>query len=612
MSRLLYTALLVVAIGYVVQRLRVRHYSICREKAEEQYDFIIVGAGTTGSVIASRISEITHIKVLLLEAGEEDSPNFLISTPTLVTALQAQSTDWKYRTVPQKTACHSLNDNVAFWPRGKVLGGSSSINYMVYARGSRYDYDAWELYGATGWGFDNVESNFKKAEQVILKPNEDSSLGKDGPLKMETGFINKATEWFVEAGIDIGYKLFDYNAGTGDGFSVAKHTLKDGARQSASLSYLHSVAHERPNLHIISGAHVQKILFNKEKDVPKAVGVEYVKNGDTFKVMASKEVIVSGGAIGTPHLLLVSGIGPKKQLEDFKVDVVADLPGVGSNLQDHPFVPVGFSSEYNNITESVMNWWTILSPKNILSYLYDGSGPLGTPTIEGIALLNLSSKLEADKPLDWPDIHFIMQALQWNVKSKMHLDTLMTNFNFKESILKETIEIGQEKWSDFNILLALSHPHSRGSITLNSPDINVHPAIDPRYLEDERDMKIILKAFKVLEKLEESETYKSLGIKMSIAHSECESTTEIRSDAYYECVARFFTLTEYHPCCTAKMGRSDDVMAVTDPRLRVYKVTGLRLTDASVWPTITSANTQAPCYMVGEKAADMIKQDWNL
>uniref|UniRef100_H2YS51 Glucose-methanol-choline oxidoreductase N-terminal domain-containing protein n=1 Tax=Ciona savignyi TaxID=51511 RepID=H2YS51_CIOSA len=549
---------------------------------------VVVGSGTSGNVIATRLTESPNIKVLVLEAGDDDAPNPLISVPILCALAQKSSIDWEYKTIPQTHACKGLKEKSSLWPRGKTLGGTSSINNMVFARGSRHDYDEWEDMGAAGWGYDDVLPYFKKLEDVSNLGMNSEYRGKDGPLKLSYSYSHPVTHMFVDAARELGLENEDYNGKNGEGFGITQATiLPDGQRENSVTSFIRPViSKRRDRLHIVARAHVRQVVFEDDGNQGKrASGVVYVRDGMEFKVRATKEVIVCGGAVGSPQLLMLSGIGPKEHLKSKGIEVVADLQGVGSNLQDHIMIPTTFHA--SNLTSYFAMDYT-----TVCTYFLRKTIFLSAIVFSSINILSPQ-----------PDIQLILQSANWEVK----------NFSKKQNILNICYDCrNNHVIAHFAILAGLIRPSSVGTIRLNTSNYRDYPLIDPQYLTTKRDVEILIEAMRKIEELEKTEAFKKIGAKMELDHFGCGNQISPRSDDFYECLIRSITLTIYHPVGTAKIGSSDDIMAVVDPRLKVYKVNGLRVADASVIPSIPSANTQAACYMIGEKAADMIKQDWSL
>uniref|UniRef100_UPI000EF51877 glucose dehydrogenase [FAD, quinone]-like isoform X1 n=1 Tax=Ciona intestinalis TaxID=7719 RepID=UPI000EF51877 len=606
MSAMLKHVAIICTCAYLLPYFLRWYYSITIDQPDEEYDFIIVGAGTAGNVIANRLTERPNTKVLLLEAGDNDAPNIYISVPMLAPYVQGTDADWMYRTEPQKHGCKLLENNISFWPRGKVLGGSSSMHYMWYVRGGKDDFDSWEKSGATGWSYKDVLPYFKKSEQAMHTNMTEDFHGTDGYLKTSYPYNSELANLFVKAGEELGYDHTDYNGERMLGFHLAQQTLYKGRRQSSATSFLHSVIKERRNrLHIVGRAHVRQIVFEEGEDGRKrASGVIYVRDDVEVKVRARKEVIVSGGAVGSPQLLMLSGIGPKQHLKDTGIPLVADLPGVGQNMQDHVQVPATFRAETEGLT---MGDKTFLS--SVLEYVIGSTGPLGHTGADAQALVRSTMAETAS-----PDIQLVLLSAEWTRSNmKLFKNVLNLKQEFADRLEKLADKRNTNTFSNFLVYSCLLRPVSVGYIKLRSSNYLDHPVIQPNYLSNQKDVDVLIEGFRLIEDLEKTDQFKKIGAKMDLSALGCGNETRSpRSDQFYECMSRSLTMTIFHPIGTAKIGSLSDVMAVVDPRLRVYKVEGLRVADASVMPSIPSANTQAACYMIGEKAADMIKEDWGI
>ena len=518
------------------------------------YDYIIVGAGSAGCVLASRLTEDANAKVLLLEAGEPDKKKE-IHIPAAFAKLFKSSCDWAYNTEAQP----KLNNRSLFWPRGKMLGGSSSMNAMIYIRGHQRDFDGWRQLGNEGWGYRDVLPYFKKAEHQERGASEYHGAG--GPLNVaDLRLINPISRAFTAAGGELGFPFNeDFNGADQEGFGFYQVTQKNGKRCSTAAGYL-KPALKRKNLTVYTGAHVTRLLF----EGTRAVGAEYIRNGRAESVRADREVILSGGAINSPQLLMLSGVGPAGHLKQLGISVVIDLQGVGQNLQDHLLAPVAYAST-KPITLAKAE-----SLLNIASYLLFKKGQLTSNLAE------TGGFVKTDTSLLSPDVQFHAGA------------TYYINHGF---VLPEG--------HGFTICPTLIRPKSVGQLTLRSNDPLAAPTIEPSYLDYDEDLRTLVK-----------------GIKLAIELAHTRALSSYRGKAYFENLKTESDIIEhirntaetiYHPAGTCKMG--GDSMSVVDSNLRVHGATNLRVVDASVMPEIVGGNPNAAVIMIAEKAADLIKSE---
>ncbi len=519
-------------------------------------DFIIVGAGSAGCVLANRLTEDPNVKVLLLEAGGPDKRQE-IQIPAAFPKLFKTDCDWAFET----EELEHLNHRRMFWPRGRVLGGSSSINSMIYSRANRSDHDQWREIGVEGWSYEDLLRYYKKSENNERGESEYHGVG--GELNVaDLRCVNPLTHRFIEAAQTAGLKYNkDFNGASQEGVGYLQVTQKSGKRHSAAAAFLKPVL-SRPNLSVRTGAQVTRLLF----DNGKTVGAEFVQNGKAEQSRFNREIILSGGAINSPQILMLSGVGPSEHLNAMDIPVVADLPGVGQNLLDHLLVGVEYECRAPIGLHNAGNF------KNILKYLLFKNGPLTSTVAEAAAFLKTGSSQLA------PNIELVFAPV-------FYMDN-----GFKNPDLH-----------GFSIGIALQKPESVGHIRLKSKDPFVAPAIQPNYLASETDLAACVEGVKLAREIFASNQFNRFRGKEwwpgEAAKSDDDFAEHIRQTAE----------TIYHPIGTCKIGF--DAMAVVDDRLRVRGVDGLRVVDASVIPLQITGHTNAPTIAIAEKAADLIKAD---
>ncbi len=527
------------------------------------FDYIIVGAGSAGCVLANRLSEDPTIKVLLLEAGPRDWHPFIHMPAGLAKLVGKKGVNWDYNTAPQP----QLGGRKLWWPRGKVLGGSSSINAMCYIRGVARDYDEWAELGAEGWSWDDVLPWFKRSEGN--ERGADALHGADGPLKVANlRYTNELSRAFVEAAAQAGHaRNDDFNGATQDGFGLYQVTQTNGARCSSAVAYL-DPAKPRANLTVATGALAHRVMFDQPGSThPRATGVAYMHRGQAIVATAKREVLLSGGAINSPQLLMLSGIGPAAHLREYGIDVRVDLAGVGGNLQDHLDACTLQRSTrkitYDHISDITTAW----------NYYLHRQG-VGTSNVAEAGGF-LRSKLAPDERDD-VQFHFVPAMLDDHGRHRL------------------------KGWG-YTVHACNLRPRSRGRILLDSADPAAKARIEPGYLTDEGggDLKHMIECVRLARELLAQPAFSPYR------GEEILPGANAQDDIAIEAFIRAKAETIYHPVGSCRMGKDDD--AVVDPQLRVRGVEGLRVIDASVMPRLIGGNTNAPTIMIAERAADLIR-----
>jgi choline dehydrogenase-like flavoprotein len=553
-----------------------------------EFDYVIVGGGSAGCVLANRLTENPEVTVCLLETGPPDN-NPLIHIPAMFAFLQETEYAYQYETSPQKEfnevtvtegasnavdsfgGSHPMPQNYqekrkGFQPRGRTLGGSSSVNGMVYIRGHKWDYDHWASLGNEGWSYDDVLPYFTKSEHN--ESLDDDYHGKDGPLNVaELRHDNPFSRYFVEAGSQHYPINHDFNGAEQEGIGLYQVTQKNGKRCSAAVGYLNPVKN-RKNLTILTDTIVDKVIFENLR----AVSVKCKTKNRDNEIHAKKEILLCGGAYGSPTILQRSGIGNENFLQSKGIECLVNLKGVGENLQDH----------IDYITSHRVDSWELFgkptrslkfflrAPLELLKYVLASKGMWTSNLAEGGAFI------KSDESLEVPDL-------------QLHFTVGMVEDHGRADI-----------WGNgFSCHVCLLRPKSLGTVKIASKDTDDDPIIDPNYLSHEDDMKVMIKGYKKMMEIMNTEPLKQFN--------NIRNPININDDKAIESAIRTRSDTIYHPVGTCKMGNDD--MAVVDSNLRVKGVSGLRVIDASIMPTLIGGNTNAPAIMIAEKAADLIKNN---
>ncbi len=528
-----------------------------------EFDFVIAGAGSAGCALANRLSADQRYTIALIEAGGRDSNPWIHIPVGYFKTMGNPATDWCYRTEPDP----GLNGRSIDWPRGKVLGGSSSINGLLYVRGQPADFDHWRQLGNTGWSWSDVLPYFKRSE--TWKSPAGEMRGNDGPLSVSPSRLRREiVDAWIEAAVAAGFrKNADYNGENQEGVGYFQLTAKNGMRCSSAVAYLRP-AMRRTNLKIFTKTQAESIVLEGRK----ATGINVECGGKRFAIRARREVILSSGAIASPQLLMVSGIGPGEELKRHGIEVNHEVAGVGQNLQDHLQARPVYKCTLPTINTETGN----LFKQGLIAaqYAISRSGPMTMAASLGTGFLKTRPEL------DNPDIQYHIQP--WSADKPSE---------------------GPHKFSAFTASVLQLRPESIGHLALKSSSIHDYPAIYPNYLATKTDCDTIVEGIRITRRISAQEPLKS------VITSEYQPGDAVSDDDYEGLLdwARNTATTIYHPTGTCKMG--SDARAVVDPRLRVHGIENLRIADASIMPKITSGNTNAPAIMIGEKASDLILED---
>ncbi|XP_063238551.1 glucose dehydrogenase [FAD, quinone]-like [Bacillus rossius redtenbacheri] len=540
-----------------------------------RYDFIVVGAGSAGCALASRLAETPGWNILLVEAGGEEPEWSRVPAYWRFAARAAGGVDWNYTTVPAPEACAGSG---CVYPRGRCLGGSSSTNAMYYLRGGRRDYDQLAAMGNDGWGYEDVLPYFVRSER-----NGDPRLastryhGSAGPLSVQKfRYEDENAISLLQALEELGFARTDLNGERIVGSMAAQMTNRDGERQSANSAFLRT-ARKRSNLRVLTDSHVSRVLF---RDGSEAHGIEYLRGGNAYRAFASKEVVISAGSIGSPQILQLSGIGPRDLLDQLGIEVIADLP-VGSTLRDHPAVqPVVYRLRNTSKLPGIAELYD-----DFLEYVGSRQGPLtAAGTSEVVAFCPSETSTAGDED---PDLELVFEST--------YSDGNIANCYY-------------DRITATPIVL---QPRSRGYVRINTTDPLRPPLIQPNFLREEADVQVLLRGVNYLLELLDTPTLRRLGFEADTSPVRGCEHLAWGTEGYWRCTFRVTTFTAFHPVATCAMGPGSDPGAVVDPLLRVHGFANLRVVDASVLPLLIRGHTNAAAIMIGEKGADIIKNRWS-
>ncbi|KAK5644052.1 hypothetical protein RI129_007897 [Pyrocoelia pectoralis] len=547
------------------------------------YDNIIVGAGSAGAVIANRLSEDKWRRILLLEAGGNSS--ILSEIPGMMLYVVGLEENWNYFSVPVSTSCLGMKGQQCAIPRGKGLGGSSTINALMFTRGNKRDYNKWAAQGNYGWSYKDVLPYFKKSENFVGPLSE--YRGKNGYLNIEVAASNLQTEMFFEANRELGRKeLTDYNGKDQIGFGRLQLNTFRGSRHSTSRAFLLPILN-RSNLETLTDSFVIKILISRNK---RAFGVLFSRNGKLYVAKSRKDIVISAGSINSPQLLMLSGIGPKDHLKELGIRVVQDLP-VGKHLEDHPIY--SYLEFLTNFTVPEQ------STEELLQGYLNSDGSLSNPfNVQGMVFTETKLSTESG----YPDVEF---ATTPSI-NKIRATDKYWNLN-QESI--DAVNRIDEPNRTVTYYVVGLHPKSRGFLRLKSADPFEYPLINLNLLSDEgnEDIELMYQGIQMMLELLNTEALKRIDVKLKDStHPACKSLEYLSRDYWY-CQLRYLAASLFHPIATCKMGPHPKRGAVVSPELKVFGITNLRVADASVMPSSISGHTNAPTIMIAEKAADLIR-----
>uniref|UniRef100_A0A1A9WC50 Glucose-methanol-choline oxidoreductase N-terminal domain-containing protein n=1 Tax=Glossina brevipalpis TaxID=37001 RepID=A0A1A9WC50_9MUSC len=571
-------------------------------RSDLEYDFIIVGAGAAGCALANRLSENPKWQIYLLEAGGLES--IMHQVPAMAGFLQGTHSNWGYRSEPQQLSCWGMYGNRCALPRGKILGGTSSINFMIYNRGNRRDFDRWSEAGAEGWSYREVLPYFLRSENAQLKGLENSPYhNHTGPLSVQyVGYRSEIVKAYIKAAQQAHHNYNDYNGESQLGVSYVQANTKDGRRHSAFKAYIEPIRNERKNLHILTMARVTKVLINPESK--RAYGIRLLHGNSLYTVKASKEIILSAGAFNSPQLLMLSGVGPRDNLEVIGIPIIKELP-VGKLLYDHM---CHFGPTFVTNTTDQSMFTADINPNIFKEFLF---GEINTKlsSIGGVEALTFTKVNGSSEPADMPDVEIITIAGSFASDGGT---ALLRGANIRSNIYNEVYKVLANTHQDhFTCLVMQFHPKSVGSLWLHNRDPLAWPRINPNYFQQSEDVEILLKGIKETLRIAEMPALKRIGTRLHPTILPGCENHDFGSDDYWRCSIRTLSYTLHHQVGSCRMGSETDNTTVVNSQLKVHGIHNLRVVDTSIIPFPPTAHTNAAAFMIGEKASDMIRSDWS-
>ncbi len=532
----------------------------------ENFDYIIIGSGSSGSIIAYRLQEFfPNKKILLIESGRKDNKLTVTIPAGYGHLFYNDKVNWKYQTEKIK----GLNNREDYWPKGKILGGSSSINAMVYIRGQQNDYNNWNV---NGWSWQDVLPYFLKIENHYLgksKFHNDNGFIKISSIEEDAHIL---TNKYIQSCINLGIKKNnDFNGEDQEGVGLYQLNTNHGKRSNVSREYLKRIKNNK-NFKLLTNAHVSKIIIKNNI----AVGIEYIKNSKKYIANSNQEIILSAGSIGSPQLLQLSGIGDFNFLQKFKIEKKLNLPFVGKNLQDHPNVALHYKSKIKSLNDDLRPFYNKVI--YFLRWYFQKKGPLT------LSINQAGAFVKSEKFIKNPDLQIYFLPLSATNSGKVG-----------------NLSVSPDPFSGFTIAPSLCRPKSKGFVNINSSNSMVNPTINPNYYDEVSDLNLMLKAYKISKKISETKPLNSIIENKIGPHKDINSDDEIKQ------FIKNYSKTTYHPVGTCSMGK-DMSSSVVDNNLKLHGIKNLRVADASIMPNIISGNTNSACMMIGEKCADIIRR----